>query len=280
MEVSRRCSTTSRYAGTDTGTDADRCAPTMIASVSPWLARSGLPASKTTWTRHLPDGTGSTVTGVTSPGMVLEAGAGEQLGWLLVSVSTAGAPASTRVLVWRRLRGLGAVYLQQSVSLLPDLPVVRQSLESLLERVRAEGGTARLLHVRLPDAEERRALVADFRLAADREYDDLLGRVPSLLAELESERASGRASFVEVEENEADLARFRSWLAKIAARDYFEAPLGERARAALVGCAVELAAFEREAFAAENTPPSDLPAADLAAAVRPDMPAACRAGGT
>lgn len=54
------------------------------------------------------------------------------------------------------------------------------------------------------------------------EYDDLLGRVAGFLAEVESERARGRASFVEVEENEADLGRFRSFLAKIAARDYFD----------------------------------------------------------
>jgi len=216
--------------------------------------------------------------------VVLEECVGEQLGWLLVSVSTAGAPASTRVLVWRRLRSLGAVYLQQSVSLLPDLPAVQHSVEQLLERVRAEGGTARLLHVRLTDTGERRALVADFQQAADSEYDDLLGRVPSFLAELESERARGRASFVEVEENEADLARFRSWLAKIAARDYFDAPLGARARAVLVRCATELEAFEREAFAAENTPLSDPPAAPpisaLPAAARPDMPLADPAGRT
>jgi len=215
--------------------------------------------------------------------MVSEECAGEQLGWLLVSVSTAGAPASTRVLVWRRLRGLGAVYLQQSVSLLPDLPAVQQSLEQLLERVHAEGGTARLLHVRLTDANEQRALVADFQQAADKEYDDLLGRVPSFLAELESERSRGRASFVEVEESEADLARFRSWLTKIAARDYFDAPLGERARAALDRCATELEAFEREAFAAENTPlsvpPAAPPASALAATARPDPPRANPAGG-
>jgi hypothetical protein len=39
--------------------------------------------------------------------------------FLLVSASTAGAPAATRVRVWRKLRSLGALYLQQSVCLLP-----------------------------------------------------------------------------------------------------------------------------------------------------------------
>ena len=38
--------------------------------------------------------------------------------WLVVSVSTAGAAASLRLRVWRKLRSLGALYLQQSVCLL------------------------------------------------------------------------------------------------------------------------------------------------------------------
>ena len=41
----------------------------------------------------------------------------------MVSVSTAGAAASLRVQVWRKLRSLGALYLQQSVCLLPATAV-------------------------------------------------------------------------------------------------------------------------------------------------------------
>jgi hypothetical protein len=46
-------------------------------------------------------------------------------------------------------------------------------------------------------------------------------------------------------------------LAKIAARDYFAAPAGEAARAAVDDAAVDLAAFERAALHAEA---SDSPA--------------------
>ncbi len=176
------------------------------------------------------------------------------LDWLLVSVSSAGAPASIRVLVWRRLRGLGAVYLQQSVCLLPDRPPVRDDVERLLARVFDEGGSGRLLQVRLTDPDQRLKLIADFRRASDAEYTDLLGRVPGLLAELDAERTRGRASLVEVEENEADLQRYRSWLTKIQARDYFHAPLGQTAEQAIERCAAELGRFEQEAFAAETGP--------------------------
>jgi len=190
----------------------------------------------------------------------VEAADDSDLSWLLVSVSSAGAPASLRVLVWRRLRGLGAVYLQQSVCLLPDQPKVRTDVAQLLERVRGEGGAGRLLQVHLTDPGEQAQLIADFRQASDAEYEDLLGRIPGFLAELDTERARGGASLVEVEENEADLQRYRSWLAKIGARDYFAAPLAQTAKQALERCARELARFEQEAFAAETADPEPRPA--------------------
>ena len=175
--------------------------------------------------------------------------------WLLVTVSTAAASASTRVLVWRRLRGLGAVYLQQAVCLLPDVAVVRNDVDRLLDRVRDEGGSGRLLEVQLRDQREQDQLVGEFQKAADAEYADLLERIPGFLDELVTERARGRATLVEVEENEADLDRYRRWLAKIQARDYFHAPLGPQAQAELDRCSLALEHFERDAFAAETGAP-------------------------
>ena len=54
-----------------------------------------------------------------------------------------------------------------------------------------------------------------------------------------------------MEESEADLERFRSWLAKIGARDYFAAPAGPTAHAAVQDAAADLAAFEQAALASE-----------------------------
>jgi uncharacterized protein YdbL (DUF1318 family) len=175
-------------------------------------------------------------------------------GWLLVSVSTAGAGAALRVQVWRKLRSLGALYLQQSVCLLPARDEVVREVRRLADRVRRQGGSCRLLHVSIADDSERAQLVADMNAARDQEYGEVLERLPELVAELGNERARGRTTYAEVEENEADLERYQSWLAKIAARDYFGAPRGEEARAAVAGAAAELAAFEQAALSAEAPP--------------------------
>jgi hypothetical protein len=182
--------------------------------------------------------------------------------FLLVSVSTAGGPASLRVAVWRRLRSLGAVYLHQSVCVLPALDRVEREVRRLLARVRADGGTGRILTIAVPHPAEHAELVAEFNAARDVEYAEVVERTPALLAEIAEETARGRAGYAEVEESEADLERFRSWLAKIAARDYFDAPGGGRARTAVAECARALAAFEEAALRAEAGPAAGDPPAD------------------
>jgi len=169
-----------------------------------------------------------------------------------VTVSTGGAPGSLRVAVWRKLRSLGALYLHQSVSLLPARRDVVREVRRLIDRVRAQGGTARALPIRFDDPAEEEAVRQELRAARDDEYGEVLARAPGLLAELRTVRDRGRATYEEVEESEADLERFRSWLAKIDRRDYFTAARRAEAHAAIERCARELEAFEAEAFSRED----------------------------
>jgi hypothetical protein len=179
----------------------------------------------------------------------------EHARWLLISVSTAGGAATLRVQVWRKLRSLGALYLQQSVCLLPARPAVARDVRRLADRIRRQGGTARVLSMIFADSGEEHRVIAELNTARDAEYREVLGRLPQLRKELADERARGNATYAEVEESEADLERFRAWLAKIAARDYFLAPRGKQARDAVEEAAAELAAFEDAALAADAPEP-------------------------
>ena len=176
--------------------------------------------------------------------------------WLLISASTAGGAATLRVQVWRKLRSLGALYLQQSVCLLPARPAVVREVRRLADRIRRQGGTVRVLSMTFTDSAEERAVIAELNAARDAEYAELLERLPELRKELADEHARGNVTYAEVEESEADLERFRTWLAKIAARDYFVAPGGQAARDAVEEAAAELAAFEDAALRAEAPEPA------------------------
>ncbi|NKQ55636.1 hypothetical protein HFP15_22390 [Amycolatopsis sp. K13G38] len=171
--------------------------------------------------------------------------------WSLISVSTAGGAGTLRVQVWRKLRSLGALYLQQSVCLLPARPEVVKEVRRLADRIRHQGGTARVLSMAFTDPAEEQAVIAEFNDARDAEYAEVLERLPELRQELAAEEARGNATYAEVEESEADLERFRAWMSKIAARDYFTAPGGQAARDAIEQAAAELAAFEEAALHAE-----------------------------
>jgi hypothetical protein len=189
------------------------------------------------------------------------------VGWLLISVSTAGAPGTLRVQVWRKLRSLGALYLQQSVCLLPATEEVAREVRRLLDRVHHQGGSGRALQIDLTAPTEQAHIISQMNTARDEEYAEVLERLPEFRAELVKELARGRATYAEVEECEADLDRFRAWMSKIAARDYFDASGGAAARDAVEAAAAELAAFEQAALSAE-APPEPAPTTTTARATR------------
>ncbi|MFC8501003.1 Chromate resistance protein ChrB [Pedococcus sp. NPDC057267] len=167
---------------------------------------------------------------------------------------------------WRKLRSLGSLYLQQSVCMLPARPDIRTAVEALATRVRTEGGTARVVEVAVTEAAEQDALVIELQEARDAEYEEVLARFPAFFAELDSETARGRTTYEELEESEADLDRFRAWISKIEARDYFAAPRGEAARAELTRAEAALAEFANATMDAEDVEP------------RPDREAATASG--
>jgi len=179
--------------------------------------------------------------------------------WLLITVSTPGGGSSTlRVYAWRNLRSLGAHYLQQSVCLLPATPKTMRTVTRLVTRLRAEGGHGEMLHITLTDARQEAAVIDAIQRERTDEYREVVGSTQEFHEELALERSRGRAMYTELEESDADLARHQKWLAAIRARDYFDAPGGEEATAAVASCEEALARFESEALAAElDESPSD-----------------------
>jgi hypothetical protein len=171
--------------------------------------------------------------------------------WLIITVSTSGASSTLRVHAWRKLRGLGAHALQQSVYLLPDRPSTRRTVTRLIARMQREGGHGRMLQVALTDEREERELIAAFSAERSDEYREIVERTLDFLRELETERKRGRMTYTEVEESDADFKRFQRWLASVRDRDYFGAPGQQEAIDAVASCERALADFEAGAFTRE-----------------------------
>jgi hypothetical protein len=180
--------------------------------------------------------------------------------WLLITVSTPRGGSSTlRVYAWRNLRSLGAHYLQQSVCLLPATPKTTRAAARLVTRLRAEGGHGEMLRIRLTDSKQEATVIDAIQRERTDEYREVVERTQQFHEELQFERRRGRATYTELEESDADLARHQKWLAAIRARDYFDAPGSQEAAAAVAACEEALARFESEALSAEldeSTPDS------------------------
>jgi ChrB-like protein len=180
--------------------------------------------------------------------------------WLLITVSTPGGGSSTlRVYAWRNLRGAGAHYLQQSVCLLPATPATTRAATKVVTRLRADGGQGEVLRIQIVDGRQEAKVVDAMQAERSDEYRELVQSTRLFHEELADERRRGRATYTELEESDADLARYRKWLAAVRARDYFDAPGGAEAAAAVASCEAALARFESEALAAElDGPGSDM----------------------
>jgi len=175
--------------------------------------------------------------------------------WLWVSMSLAGPEEKLWAHAWRRLRSLGGYFLEQSTCILPARTEVIRDVRQLLDEARREGCAGQMLRISFTDRAVENRIIAEMNAAIDAEYAEVLDRLPAFFSELEYERKRGRVIYAEVEESEVDLVRFRLWMSRISARDYFGAPGGAEARAAVEAAAEELAAFEAEAMGAEASEP-------------------------
>ena len=86
--------------------------------------------------------------------------------WVLLVYRIPREPSRHRVAVWRKLRDLGALYLQDGVAALPEDAVTREQLEWLQLRVREAGGEATLWEARPGTVAEEAGLVEDVPLLA------------------------------------------------------------------------------------------------------------------
>src|SRR6202040_2217621 len=74
--------------------------------------------------------------------------------FLLLVYRMPGKPTAGRVAAWRNLKKIGAVYLQDSVCVVPDTAALRRELSPVLERIDSDGGRYHMLPLRKLPAEE------------------------------------------------------------------------------------------------------------------------------
>jgi hypothetical protein len=137
--------------------------------------------------------------------------------WLLLIHQLPPQPAYLRVKVWRRLQGLGAVAVKNSVYVLPATEQAQEDLRWLLREIVAGGGEASICEARFVDGLTDRQVRGMFDAARAAEYDAIADEARALAEALAAEPEEGRA------EAARQLARLRRRLAQAVALDFFGA---------------------------------------------------------
>jgi hypothetical protein len=178
--------------------------------------------------------------------------------WLLLIYKVPPEPAARRIALWRKLKSMGAVYLQNGVCLLPKTDDHLRRLKVVENEVGGIGGDAILLETVGLDRMQEEKVIARFAAERDEAYREFIDKCADFEAEIDRETKAEHFTYAELEENDEDLEKLKGWLAKIRKLDFHEAPLSAEAGRCLDRCAVLLEAYARRVFdaQAENRPPA------------------------
>jgi hypothetical protein len=155
--------------------------------------------------------------------------------WLMLIHQLPAKPAYLRVKIWRRLQGLGAVSVKNSVYALPASTEAQEDFEWLLREIREGGGEAFVCEARLLDGMTDQEVRALFDRARDSDYQEIANEARELAKGLESNPSEEARS-----EAESRLARLRTRFSEVHAIDFFGANGRETAEGFLSGLAARL----------------------------------------
>jgi DNA-binding transcriptional regulator PaaX len=136
--------------------------------------------------------------------------------WVLLVYKIPSQPTRLRAQVWRRLQRCGAIYLQDSVSIVPATSELAENMQWIADEIREVGGEAFLFRATTTSVEQEGRIEGLFRAAARTQAQRLL----EALSELGT-RTRGTASPREVDEAEDEVRRIRQAALKLRLRTHF-----------------------------------------------------------
>jgi hypothetical protein len=174
---------------------------------------------------------------------------GAPLSWRVLIYRVPTEPASKRVAVWRDLKRLGALYLQQCACIFPDIPGVTEEVNQVAAKIPALGGETFLLDVPKLQPEDEARIIEAFRAQRANEYAEIIEECETkFVKEIEFEHFRQNYTFEEAEEIEQDLEKIRRWFDRVRDRDWFKAERRDEVETWLGKCQGLLARFEEEVY--------------------------------
>lgn len=172
--------------------------------------------------------------------------------WLLYSYKAPSDPSTLRVRIWRTLKALGVLYIQQSVCVVPNTQDVRKKIRKLEILIRENRGESQLIVIECFSKTSEETIIQQFNTQRDHEYTEFMEEAIQFLNELKKETDDHNFTYREVEENDAELLRLKRWYRKIKRRDFFQSSLSQENEQMLVKCEDALNAFTEKVYFSEG----------------------------
>jgi hypothetical protein len=133
--------------------------------------------------------------------------------WILLAYNVPRQPSAGRVYVWRKLKQLGALLLQDAVWALPATPQTMEHFQWLASEIVELKGEATLWEATLLARGQEEELVRRFGAAVERGYREILHGLRN---------------------KQPDISGLSRRYQQLAAQDYFHNKLGDRVRTGLI----------------------------------------------
>ncbi|WP_284735910.1 chromate resistance protein ChrB domain-containing protein [Dongia deserti] len=144
--------------------------------------------------------------------------------WLLLIHQLPAKPAYFRVKVWRRLQGIGAIGVKNSVYVLPSNEQTQEDFEWIRREIADGGGEAMVCEARMIEGLDDHEIRQMFRAERDADYEAVAKEARELAMVFANAPSNGPQA-----DTRAQLARLRTRLTQIAAIDFFGANSRETA---------------------------------------------------
>ena len=137
----------------------------------------------------------------------------QEIPWVLLVYKIPREPTSSRAMIWRKLKRLGALLLHDAVWVLPATPWTREQFQWLAVEIGELEGEAYLWESHLLLNGQEDALVRQFQARVDAAYQEILDGL---------------------EQDDADLVALSRKYQQVRAQDYFHSEVGIQVRERLM----------------------------------------------
>ena len=175
------------------------------------------------------------------------------MSWRMAIYRLPAEPSRHRVAVWRELRKVGAVSLQQATWAIPSGPAFDAALARAAAVVQRADGQVLCLAVAADDPQ-----IADleqmFTAEREAEWTEFLRECDKFDAELAHEIEIEKFTLAELDEEEHNLDRLRRWYRDLRTKDLFGAASAPIAEYRLKECTERLEEFAERVYQARERP--------------------------